>query len=67
MRRTLAVVSVLCLAFPAVGAARPLLGVHGGIDRFDQLTGQRSQVRHIFFGWAIRASTRTFRRADRLR
>lgn len=51
MRRTLAVVSVLCLAFPAVGAARPLLGVHGGIDRFDQLTGQRSQVRHIFFGW----------------
>lgn len=51
MRRVLVVVSIVCLAFPAAAAARPLLGVHGGIDRFDQLTGQRSQVRHIFFGW----------------
>src|SRR5688500_16851184 len=51
MRRALVVVSVLCLAFPAAGAARPLLGVHGAGDRFTQLTGQRSHVRHIFFGW----------------
>ncbi|MDF2695624.1 MAG: hypothetical protein K0S65_4007 [Labilithrix sp.] len=51
MRRALVVGFILCLAFPASGAARPLLGVHGAVDRFAQLTGQRSQVRHIFFGW----------------
>lgn len=51
MRRVLAVVCVFCLALPAAAAARPQLGVSGGINRFDQLTGQRSQVRHIFFGW----------------
>lgn len=51
MRRALVVVSILSLAFPAAGSARPLLGVHGAVDRFAQLTGQRSHVRHIFFGW----------------
>ncbi len=51
MRRLLALVAALFLAFPAAASARPLLGVHGAVDRFDQLTGQRSQIRHIFFGW----------------
>jgi hypothetical protein len=50
-RRVLLVVSIACLAFPASGAARPLLGVFGAVDRFTQLTGQRSDVRHVFFGW----------------
>jgi hypothetical protein len=51
MRRVLLVVSIACLAFPASGVARPLLGVFGAVDRFTQLTGQRSDVRHVFFGW----------------
>jgi hypothetical protein len=51
MRRLLAVAAALFLAFPAAASARPLLGVHGAVDRFDQLTGQRSQIRHLFFGW----------------
>jgi hypothetical protein len=55
MRRLLALLAALFLAFPAAASARPLLGVHGAVDRFDQLTGQRSQVRHIFFGWGEHA------------
>ena len=39
MRRLLALVAALSLAFPAAAFARPLLGVHGAVDRFDQLTG----------------------------
>src|ERR687885_2801153 len=50
MRRGLAaLVAVLALA-PAA-AARPLLGVHGGLDRFDALTGQRSAGTNVFVHW----------------
>ena len=31
--------------------ARPLLGVFGGIDRFDRLTGQETSAGHAIFGW----------------
>jgi hypothetical protein len=30
---------------------RPLLGISGQADRFENQTGQDSQVRHIFLGW----------------
>ena len=55
MRRLVALVAALLLAFPAAASARPLLGVHGAVDRFDQLTGQRTQIRHIFLAGEHRA------------
>jgi hypothetical protein len=40
------------LAFaPAALAARPLLGVHGNLERFEAQTGQRSRVHHVLMGW----------------
>lgn len=30
---------------------RPLLGIAGNADRFEEHTGQDSQLRHIFLGW----------------
>jgi Glycosyl hydrolase family 26 len=46
----------LALAHAAAAAAprpeaRPLLGVFGDAARFQQLTGQRSTVRHTILGW----------------
>ncbi len=38
-------------AASASQGARPLLGVLGDAGRFQQLTGQRSTVRHIILGW----------------
>ena len=31
--------------------AKPLLGIFGDANRFEQLTGQRSSVRHVILGW----------------
>ncbi|HEX6699537.1 MAG TPA: hypothetical protein VF101_02295 [Gaiellaceae bacterium] len=41
----------LCLAVPQAAVARPLLGVTGNPDRFQQLTGQRSTVVQKIVGW----------------
>ena len=49
MRGLVAVVLALMLA-PAAHA-RPLLGLFGGQARFQQLTGQQTQVGHALFGW----------------
>lgn len=49
MRRLLPFVAALVLAPSA--AAGPLLGVVGDADRFQRLTGQRSDVGLVFFGW----------------
>jgi len=49
MRGLVAVVLALVLA-PAAHA-RPLLGLFGGQARFQQLTGQQTQVGHALFGW----------------
>jgi hypothetical protein len=46
--------SALTLAQGAAAApqgAKPLLGIFGDAARFQQLTGQRSSVRHIILGW----------------
>lgn len=56
MRRglLLLVVSALALAGTAASApqgAKPLLGIYGDAGRFQQLTGQRSDVRHVILGW----------------
>lgn len=45
-----AVVLTLVLAESA-GAARPILGTYGGIDRFQAQTGQRSRTGHVILGW----------------
>ena len=60
MRRGLLLV-LLCTLAPGATAAPqgsepqqrsvPLLGVFGNADRFQQLTGQRSTVRHAIVGW----------------
>ena len=51
------------LAFAAsASAARPLLGIHGNAERFQALTGQRSQVEHVLMGWG----QVTGRRLDRM-
>jgi hypothetical protein len=50
LRLALAVV-VACLALPQAAAARPLLGVTGNPDRFEQLTGQHSTVVQKIVGW----------------
>ena len=45
---------MLALAHGAAAAperSAPLLGVFGNADRFHQLTGQRSTVRHAIIGW----------------
>jgi hypothetical protein len=42
---------VVCLALPQTALARPLLGVTGNPDRFQQLTGQRSTVVQKIVGW----------------
>jgi hypothetical protein len=45
----------VAVAAPAAGAAPsrtdPLLGVKGDAARFQTLTGQDSQVRHVIVGW----------------
>jgi hypothetical protein len=52
-----AVVSFACAAVGGAGAGgeadagRVQLGILGSADRFQQLTGQRSTVRHVFVGW----------------
>src|SRR5919199_2656986 len=50
MRRGLAAL-VVVLALAPAAAARPLLGVHGGLDRFEALTGQRSAGTNVFVHW----------------
>ena len=50
MRATLAV-AALALVLAAPAAARVNLGILGGADRFQQLTGQESAVRHVIVGW----------------
>src|SRR5919199_3550100 len=50
MRRGLAAL-VVVLALAPAAAARPLLGVHGGLDRFDALTGQQSAGTNVFVHW----------------
>ncbi len=51
--RKLAPVAVAALAFavPAAAAAMPVLGIKGDPGRFQTLTGQNSQVRHVIVGW----------------
>jgi Glycosyl hydrolase family 26 len=59
VRRALPLLLLLLCTFaaaPAGSAApqretKPLLGVLGDADRFRQLTGQRSTVRHAIIGW----------------
>jgi hypothetical protein len=48
-RAALVVVAALVLAAPA--GARVNLGILGSADRFQQLTGQDSAVRHLIVGW----------------
>jgi hypothetical protein len=54
---TLAAVVALACAVAVGGAStgseagRVQLGILGSADRFQQLTGQRSTVRHVFVGW----------------
>jgi hypothetical protein len=50
MRRLLAI-ALAALALASAADARPLLGVFGGVERFDSLTGQRTDVGHAIFGW----------------
>jgi hypothetical protein len=55
VRRILAV-GFAAIAFVAAGDAgareqRVLLGIFGSIERFHALTGQRSDVGHVIFGW----------------
>ena len=38
---------------------RPTLGVLGSADRFEQLTGQRSTVRHVILSWSQGAAIPT--------
>lgn len=49
MRRAAVVLAALALA-PAAHASTQL-GIYGSIARFDQLTGQRSQVGHVIARW----------------
>jgi len=49
--RRLLLVLVLALAVAPAADARPVLGVFGGIQRFDGLTGQRTSAGHAIFGW----------------
>ncbi|MFN0155711.1 MAG: glycosyl hydrolase [Gaiella sp.] len=57
MSRAVALIAVLSLAlFAGASSARPdaaqvKLGVLGGAARFQQLTGQRSTIRHVIAGW----------------
>jgi hypothetical protein len=48
-----AVLVLLCAPGAASGseAARVQLGILGHAERFEQLTGQRSTVKHVFAGW----------------
>ena len=54
---TLAALAALVFAVAVGGATagrdagRVQLGILGSADRFQQLTGQRSTVRHVFVGW----------------
>jgi hypothetical protein len=50
VRRFLAVIAVFLVVAPAA-AASPLLGIHGAMPRFLQLTGQDSTVGHVIVGW----------------
>jgi hypothetical protein len=49
--RLVPVAALVCLVLPQAVAARPLLGVTGNPDRFQQLTGQRSPVVQKIVGW----------------
>ena len=55
MRRLLALVLLALVLVPgALGErarTKPLLGIFGDPVRFEQLTGQRSSVRHVILGW----------------
>jgi hypothetical protein len=53
-RRGVLVVAALVAALapvPTAHAARPILGVLGGIDRFQAQTGQRSRAGHVILGF----------------
>jgi hypothetical protein len=47
----LAALTLALSASAPAASSRPRLGVFGPIDRFHGLTGQRSQVGHVIFGW----------------
>jgi hypothetical protein len=54
--RRLLVIGLLALALlpgttGEAAKAKPLLGIFGDPARFEQLTGQRSSVRHVILGW----------------
>ena len=51
MRRLALLVAVASLVLPGLAQARPVLGVLGNAGRFDSMTGQRTQVRHVILGW----------------
>ena len=44
-------VAALALAVPAAAARCRLLGIKGDVGRFQTLTGQDSQVRHVIVAW----------------
>jgi hypothetical protein len=51
-RVALAALAVAVVLVPGgQSAGRLTLGVLGGVDRFDQLTGQHSVTRHVIAGW----------------
>jgi hypothetical protein len=49
--RAALVTAALALVLAAPAAARVNLGILGNADRFQQLTGQDSAVRHVIVGW----------------
>ena len=51
MRRLGVVVLLALAAAPAALAVTPLLGIKGGMPRFEDQTGQKSRVGHAIVGW----------------
>jgi hypothetical protein len=51
MRRLLLALLVALTVAPAASAASPLLGIKGDAARFQTLTNQDSQVRHVIVAW----------------
>ena len=50
--RRLVLLAVCGLALSAASAqAKPLLGIHGDLPRFHELTGQESTVHQAFLAW----------------
>jgi hypothetical protein len=62
LRVVVAALALVLAAPPSAGAARPLLGVFGGIDRFQAISGQRSHAGHVILGWNQRLTPRLLAR-----